>query len=195
MTKASLRKEFLQKRLSLSEAEYAQLNFQLYQNFFSSIDISFIKVLHTFLPLQKNKEPDTWIIIDRIRREFPHIRLSLPRIEQATGTLENIFFEGLHQLEKNAWGIAEPKQGVATSSEQIDMVLVPLLACDTRGQRVGYGKGFYDKFLASCRPDCITVGISFFEPVEPIEDVNVFDVPLQYCLTPTTLHRFSTSSF
>ena len=91
MTKASLRKEYLRKRLSLSEAEYAQLNFQLYQNFFSSLDLSFIKVLHTFLPLQKNKEPDTWIIIDRIRREFPHIRLSLPRIEQTTGALENIF--------------------------------------------------------------------------------------------------------
>jgi 5-formyltetrahydrofolate cyclo-ligase len=194
MTKASLRKEFLQKRLSLSEAEYTQLNFQLYQIFFSTMDLSFIKVLHAFLPLQKNKEPDTWIIIDRIRREFPHVRLSLPRVEQATGVLENIFFEGLHQLEKNAWGIAEPKQGVLTPPGQIDMVLVPLLACDTNGQRVGYGKGFYDKFLATCRPDCITVGISFFEPVEPIDDVNAFDVPLQYCLTPTTLHRFRQTS-
>jgi len=189
MTKALLRKEFLQKRLSLSEAEYGQLNFQLYQNFFSSIDLSFIRVLHAFLPLQKNKEPDTWIIIDRIRREFPHIRLSLPRVQE-DGTLENIFFEGLHQLEKNAWGIAEPKQGVPTASSEIDMVLVPLLACDVNGQRVGYGKGFYDKFLATCRPDCITVGISFFEPVDPIDDVNGFDVPLHFCLTPATLHRF-----
>jgi len=195
MTKALLRKEFLQKRLSLSEAEYTQLNFQLYQLFFSSIDLSFVKVLHTFLPLQKNKEPDTWIIIDRIRREFPHIRLSLPRVERATEALENIFFEGLHQLEENAWGLAEPKQGVPTPPQQIDMVLVPLLACDTNGQRVGYGKGFYDKFLATCRPDCITVGISLFEPVEPIEDVNAFDVSLQYCLTPATLHHFRQTSF
>lgn len=191
MTKDALRKQYLQKRLALSEAEYAQLTFQLYQNFFFSVDLSFINVLHTFLPLQKNKEPDTWIIVDRIRREFPNVRLVVPRIEPSSGTLENIFFEGLHQLEKNKWDIPEPKQGVPAAPEKIDMVLVPLLACDERGQRVGYGKGFYDKFLSTCRPDCKTVGISFFEPVERIDDVNAFDVPLHHCLTPATFHTFA----
>ncbi|MBL0741553.1 5-formyltetrahydrofolate cyclo-ligase [Chryseolinea lacunae] len=191
MTKDALRKLYLQKRQALTEADYAQLNFQLYQNFFFNVDLSFINVLHTFLPLQKNKEPDTWIIVDRIRREFPHVRLVVPRIEASSGTLENIFFEGLHQIEKNKWDIPEPKQGVPAASEKIDMVLVPLLACDERGQRVGYGKGFYDKFLATCRPDCKTVGISFFEPVERIDDVNALDVPLQHCLTPTAFHTFA----
>jgi len=190
MTKEELRKIYLQKRLSLSEAEYTKLNFQLYQNFFTGIDLSFIKILHTFLPLEKNKEPDTWLIIDRIRREFPHIRISIPRVNDQLEELENIFFEGLHQLQKNLWGIPEPTQGIPADPDQIDMVLVPMVIFDKHGHRVGYGKGFYDKFLATCRTDCRRVGISLFDPVESIEDVNDLDIPVQCCLTPTKRYRF-----
>src|SRR5688500_7530459 len=95
MTKQELRKIYIEKRQSLSEAEYGQLSFQLYQNFFSTIDLSFIKVLHVFLPVVSKKEPDTWLIIDRIRREFPHIRISIPRVNNQKGELENFYFEGL----------------------------------------------------------------------------------------------------
>jgi len=190
MTKEELRKIYLQKRLSLSEAEYTKLNFQLYQNFFTGVDLSFIKILHTFLPLEKNKEPDTWLIIDRIRREFPHIRISIPRVNDQLEELENIFFEGLHQLQNNKWGIPEPKQGTPTDPERIDMVLVPMLIFDKHGHRVGYGKGYYDKFLSLCRKDCKRVGISLFEPIETIEAVNDLDVPLQYCVTPSTLYSY-----
>jgi len=186
MTKQELRKFYLQKRLALSDAEYFQLNHQLCENFFAHVDLSFIKVLHTFLPLEKNKEPNTWLIIDRIRREFPHIRLSIPRVNNQTGELENLFFEGLHQLQLNSWGIQEPKQGVPTESVNVDMVLVPLLAFDKQGHRVGYGKGFYDKFLATCKPSCKRVGLSLTEPVEEISDTNPFDIKLQLCVTPTT---------
>jgi 5-formyltetrahydrofolate cyclo-ligase len=163
---------------------------QLYQNFFTSIDLSFIKVLHTFLPLEKNKEPDTWLIIDRIKREYPHIRISIPRVNAQTKELESIFFEGLHQLQKNPWGIPEPKQGIPTDPDQIDLVLVPMVIFDKNGHRVGYGKGFYDKFLATCRKDCRRVGISLFDPVENIEDVNDLDIHVQCCLTPTKHYRF-----
>src|SRR5688572_6186466 len=120
MTKQELRKLALQKRLAFSEAEYLQLNHQLCEIFFAHMDLSFVKVLHTFLPLEKNREPNSWLIIDRLRREFPHLRLSIPRVNSQTGELENIFFEGLHQLQLNSWGIQEPKQGVPTESDKID---------------------------------------------------------------------------
>ena len=190
MLKEEIRKIYLQKRLSLSESEYAQLNFQIYQIFFSAVDLSRIHTLHTFLPLAKNREPDTWMIIDRIRREFPHIRISVPRVNESTLTLDNYYFEGLHQLEQNKWGIPEPRQGIPTDPEKIDLVLVPLLMFDDQGHRVGYGKGFYDKFLTTCRPDCQRIGISFFPPVERIEGINVFDMPLHGCVTPATYYSF-----
>lgn len=189
MTKQELRKIYLEKRQSLSEAEYGQLNFQLYQNFFSAIDLSFIKVLHIFLPIILKKEPDTWLIIDRIRREFPHIRISIPKVNNQKGELENFYFEGLHQLTTNEWGIQEPKQGIPTEPEKIDFVVVPLLAFDKRGYRVGYGKGYYDKFLSQCKPETKKVGISLFPPIEilPAQD---FDVQLTSCITPTEVFEF-----
>jgi len=190
MTKQELRKIYLEKRMALSEAEYQQLNYRLCENFFVHIDLSFIKVVHTFIPLTEKREPDTWLIIDRIRREFPHIRLSIPRVNNQTGNLENFFFEGLHQLEKTSWGILEPKQGIPTPVEKIDMVMVPLLAFDTQGHRVGYGKGYYDKFLSMCNNTCSTIGVSHFSSPEMIDDNYTDDVPLKMVVTPTSVHTF-----
>jgi len=189
MTKQELRKIYLEKRQALSAAEYGQLNFQLYQNFFSSIDLSFTKVLHTFLPITSKNEPDTWLIIDRIRREFPHVRISIPRVNSQKGELENFYFEGLHQLTTNEWGIQEPKQGIPTEPEKIDFVVVPLLIFDKKGYRIGYGKGYYDQFLSQCQPKTKKVGISLFPPVESLP-VEAHDVQLNYCITPSGMYEF-----
>lgn len=191
MNKAAVREHFLEQRKKISEAEYFHLNRQLCENFFFSVDLSFVKVVHTFLPMPARREVDTWMIVDRIRREFPHIRLSIPRVNKTTGELDNFFFEGLHQLVPDKWGIPEPRQGMPTEASRIDLVLVPLLAIDVRGHRVGYGKGYYDRFLASCRPDCITIGLSLFDPIDPIGDVNEYDVPLKKVITPTGLRAFA----
>lgn len=191
MTKQELRKIYTQKRAALSEAQYGQLNFQLYQNFFSTVDLSFVKVLHTFLPIIKKKEVDTWLILDRIRREFPHVRISIPKVNSETGVFDSFYFEGLHQLAMNELGIQEPKQGIPTEPDKIDIVLIPLLAYDKHGNRVGYGKGFYDKFLATCRPDCQKIGLSHFGAEEKISDANKTDVKLDSCITPSDVIRFN----
>ena len=190
MTKQELRKSYLQKRKALSEAEYLALNQRLTEIFFTSVDLSFINVLHTFLPVVEKREPDTWLIIDRIRREFPHIRLSVPRVNTETDQLENFYFEGLHQLKKNNWGILEPTQGIPTPPEKIDLVLVPLLAFDKQGNRVGYGKGYYDRFLKTLRPTCTKIGISHFDAPNEIDSVASFDVSLNSALTPSQLIQF-----
>lgn len=190
MTKQELRAIYLQKRADLSEAQYSQLNFQLYQQFFSNVDLSFVKVLHTFLPIIKKKEVDTWLIIDRIRREFPHVRISIPKVNAQTGLFDSFYFEGLHQLTTTTWGIQEPKQGIPTEPEKIDVVLIPLLAYDNHGSRVGYGKGFYDKFLVTCRPDCKKIGLSLFDAEEKIADANNQDVRMNMCVSPMRVLNF-----
>jgi 5-formyltetrahydrofolate cyclo-ligase len=189
LTKAALRILYLQKRKALSEAEYLHLNRLICDRFFCSVDLSFIKTLHIFLPILEKREVDTWLIIDRIRREFPHIRLSVPKIN-VDGEMENIYFEGLHQLEKNNWGIDEPKHGVPTPIEKIDLVVVPLLCFDKQGNRVGYGKGYYDRLLNKCRIDCKKIGLSFFETVEIIEDTNEFDMRVNNIISPQSILTF-----
>ncbi len=169
--------------MALSDSQRAALNLQLYHRFFAQPFLHTVKVLHVYFPLEEKGEPDTWQLIDRLRREHGHIRLVVPKVT-AGDHLEHYFFEGLHQLQKNKWNLWEPAQGLPASPGQIDCVLVPLLAYDERGHRVGYGKGFYDRFLAQCRPDCIKMGFSFFGPCAAMEDVEATDVRLDYVLNP-----------
>ncbi len=187
MTKAELRKTYLEKRLSLG-SEYLDLSKKICNHVFANFDFLTIKVIHTYLPIERNKEPDTWLIVNKIKKEFPAVQISIPRVRNKI--LENIFFDGVDQLKKNKWEIPEPQSGIPTLTEKIDLVLVPLLVFDRSGNRVGYGKGFYDLFLKECPPTCKKVGLSFFEPVENINDIKDFDEQLTHCVTPEKVYAF-----
>ena len=69
-------------------------------------------------------------------------------------------------------------------------MFVPLLAYDKLGNRVGYGKVFYDQFLSECSPETLKIGLSFFEPEEQINDVFENDIQLDYCVSPHTIFKF-----
>lgn len=182
MNKDQVRKIYLQKRVGLSEAEFQRMNKQLVDVFFSSVNLADVKVLHTFLPIEKQKEVNTWMVIDRIKKNFPHIEISIPRINNQSSLLENFYYESPEQLEKNTWGIMEPKRGIPTPTDKIDIVLVPLLGFDRKGNRVGYGRGFYDKFLSTIT--CRKIGLSFFAPVKLIEGMSNQDIPIDAAATP-----------
>jgi 5-formyltetrahydrofolate cyclo-ligase len=97
-------------------------------------------------------------------------------------------------IKKNAYNIPEPVDDPEASGEvpdsKIDVVFVPLLAFDKCGHRVGYGKGFYDRFLSKCKTDVVTIGLSFFEAKDEILDVNPNDFALNYCVTPLKVYQF-----
>jgi 5-formyltetrahydrofolate cyclo-ligase len=188
MTKDELRKIYLAKRKALSESDRLDLNKAICDLFFKTMDLSFVKVIHIYLPIESKQEPNTWLIIDRIQKEFPNILISIPKIQN--DQMESFYFEDLHQLEKNNWGILEPKLGVSTPINKIDLVIVPLLAFDKFGHRIGYGKGFYDRFLKGCRSDCRKIGLSLFQPEEKIEDIDQLDVPLDMAFTPKEVFQF-----
>jgi 5-formyltetrahydrofolate cyclo-ligase len=191
MTKAEIRKTYLANRAALTELEFKDLNERLSAQFFASIDLSNVKVLHTFIPIEKAREPNTWLIIDRVAKQYPQIQISVPKINNQTAMMDNFYLEHPEQLEKNTWGIPEPKQGIATPTEKIDLIIVPLLAFDKRGHRVGYGRGFYDKFLATAPASAKRVGLSFFPGVDKISDVNANDQKLTHAITPEGALDFS----
>lgn len=188
MNKKEVRKVFLQKRQSLTEAEWMLLCAGICNTFFSSVDLSFIRNLHIYLPMEGRREADTWQIVDKVRREHPHVRLIIPKVD--VGRLSHFYFEGLHQVKTNMWGIPEPVQGVPADPAIIDMVIIPLLAADKNGNRVGYGKGFYDRFLKDCKPYCRKIGLSLFPLIDKI-DVDDFDVPLDAVVLPNDLQEFN----
>ena len=95
------------------------------------------------------------------------------------------------KIKKNEYNIPEPVNGLNVPTEMIDVVFVPLLAYDKQGNRVGYGKGFYDKFLSECKSNVVKIGFSFFEPEEIIEDVFENDVKLDFCVNSDDIISFT----
>lgn len=195
MLKAEIREHIRKKRQTLSPQDLHEKSTLLVENFWKASFLEKFRTLHLFLPIKKLNEPDTWLLIRKIWQEKPATRLIVSKTDLANHTLSHYFLEKNTPLQTNAWGISEPVENQATICpvEQIELVLVPLLAFDARGYRVGYGKGFYDKFLAQC-PNAIKVGFSLEEVLpEPISDIDMYDIALDYCITPIQVLSFAKS--
>ena len=162
----------------------------------SSLDIS-NKVLqlpiwswdyyHIFLPIPEKIEIDTSFILSILQGKDKHI--VIPKVVSKNSLIHYLLTDNTKLLHSN-WGIPEPIDGIEISPGKIDVVFVPLLAFDKKGNRVGYGKGFYDRFLKECKSNTIKVGLSLFEPVNEIQDVDSNDVPLDYGVTPNSTYSF-----
>ncbi|HEX5171656.1 MAG TPA: 5-formyltetrahydrofolate cyclo-ligase [Cyclobacteriaceae bacterium] len=189
MTKQELRKAYLQKRITLKDTEYVRLSKLLCEMFFKTTELSSVHTLHTFLPIVRNREPDTQLIIDKLKHDYAYVKISIPKIN-SEGSMESYFMEG-SKIKSNSWGIPEPIDGILTEPSTIDMILVPLLAFDKEGYRVGYGKGYYDRFLKECRPDAKKIGLSFFPPEEKIQGLFSEDFRLNAVITPDERYTFS----
>jgi 5-formyltetrahydrofolate cyclo-ligase len=121
---------------------------------------------------------------------IPGLKVAFPVINFAALQMKAVLVDDDTEFVENEYGIPEPEAGEKIDEEEIDVVLVPLLAFDEQGYRVGYGKGFYDRFLKQCRADVITIGFSYFDAVTKINDTNEYDVPLNYCVTPHKVYEF-----
>lgn len=143
---------------------------------------------HIFLPIREHNEIDTEIILHLLSGRDKEIIVSKTVFE--TCSMIHYLLTDNTKIRKNKYNIPEPVEGIEIPSSKIDVVFVPLLAFDKEGHRVGYGKGFYDKFLRECKPETIKVGLSFFEVETQINDVHEEDMKLDYCVTPETIYKF-----
>lgn len=181
MKKSELRKIYTDKRKQLSEDDVRLKSLNLLQqlkeaNWFEK------EVFHVFLPMEKRKEVFTWFFIEFLRMKGKTIAVSKCNFE--TTTLNHFILERDTTLEENHYGVLEPINAKPIDPKELDVVLVPLMISDQKNYRVGYGKGFYDRFLMECRSDVQTIGLNFFEPIHSIEDLNKYDIPLQQVIHP-----------
>lgn len=190
MTKAALRSLYKEKRRQLSLAEVGKLTDLILINF-QKINLPFISIAHTYVASEKLGEIDTHAITRYLEFKNPGLKVAIPRIDRLSGEMHHVHYNDETRFEDNVFGIAEPVGGERLDTQLIDLVLIPLLAFDQQGNRVGYGKGFYDKFLYDCNEEVIKIGLSFFEPVPQIDDINQYDIPLNYCVTPQRVFDFS----
>lgn len=187
MTKAEVRKKALKQRMGLSKDEVKELSLELLARF-TELDFSGVEVVHVFLPMDSKNEPDTFLFVDWLRLNKPNVTILVPRADFDASLMTNHVYTGLDGLSRSVFGILEPV-GEMQYEGRIDLVLVPLLAFDRRGYRVGYGKGFYDRFLSGIETK--KVGLSLFEPVEEIADADQYDVKMDACICPGGIYRFT----
>ena len=180
MDKASLRKLYKQKRKDLSAKEVENLQEKIYQQIFN-LDFSEIKTVHIFLTIERLLELNTNPIIDFLLLNNKAIVVSVS--DFSTNTLKHFLFDRKTKLKVSSFGIPEPVNGLKIDPKEIDLVFVPLLISDEKNYRVGYGKGFYDRFLAECREDVKTIGLNFFKPIKEIIDLKSYDVALDTVIT------------
>ena len=190
MDKAILRKLFLEKRQKLTRSEYWILTDALMDQvkLFNWSDYSMV---HVFMPISKKNEVDTFSILNYFKENFPDLKIVVPRTDFKNLLMENVLYDHEYTiLGRNKFDIPEPIHGKIIPADEIDLVFVPLLAFDMKGNRAGYGKGFYDRFLMTCKPDVKKIGLSYFDPVEEIDDLNEFDIKMDSCICPNKIWEF-----
>ena len=188
MNKKALRALYRQKRASIPPEQQAQLSQQIAKQTLL-LPIWDKRVFHSFLSIPSFGEVDTEPLIRLLQERGKTLVVSRTVMEAVR--MEHFRYDPSQIQADNKWHIPEPQGGIPIKSEEIEVVFVPLLAYDTKGNRVGYGKGFYDNFLAECKSETLKIGLSFF-PAEPhIEDVREGDIPLDYVVTPEGIQRLA----
>jgi 5,10-methenyltetrahydrofolate synthetase len=187
MNKQALRTLYKQKRAAITPAQQALLSQQIAEQTLQ-LPIWDKEVFHCFLSILSFGEVDTTPLIRLILERGKQLVVS--RTVMETVRMEHFLYDPSLIQTNNKWHIPEPQGGILVKSEELEVVFIPLLAYDIKGNRVGYGKGFYDHFLAECPATTLKVGLSFFLPELHIEDVREGDIPLDYVVTPERVSKF-----
>jgi 5-formyltetrahydrofolate cyclo-ligase len=187
MTKAELRTLYRSKRTQISPGELQRLSETIIEQTLTHFQLE-DKTISLFLPIELQKEVNTYLLWERAKNIGA--RIAIPKSNFETMEMRHYLFESTDQLEINDRGIPEPKKGKIIAADKFDVVFVPLLAIDKSGHRVGYGKGFYDRFLRKCAPSCQFIGLHYFDLEDSISDVLPTDVRLNAVVTPDKVVRF-----
>ena len=185
--KNELRIKYKRLREELSADEIENLSLQI-ANQTLQLPIWDYSFYHLFLSISEKREINTEALLHILQGKDKNVVLSKSDFE--THRLTNYLLTDSTILKNNAWGIPEPQGGIEIPPQQIEVVFIPLLAFDESGHRIGYGKGFYDRFLSACTMNTLKVGLSFFEAEPEIPWILSSDVPMDYCVTPERIYAF-----
>lgn len=186
MLKAELRKKYMQKRKALSDDEAFLLSERVFENFINYFKPVSGDKVHIFIPIFRFKEIDTKLFINYFFSR--NIRVFVPKIVDTKLICVEIFEDTVFEI--NQWNISEPVSNEDSKMSFFNYVITPLLYCDHKGNRVGYGKGFYDGFFENISKESKKIGVNYFNPDENIDDVWENDIPLDYLVTPTEVLSF-----
>ena len=186
--KSELRNIYSLKRKNLSDYQINKRSILISKKLLD-IPIWDKEFYHIFLTSKKNNEIETKFILSMLAQK--NKKVVVPRLIDLNN-LEHILLTQQTILKENSYGIPEPQKynNKIIFPQELDVIIVPLYIFDLNGNRVGYGKGYYDRFLKNCRDDVIKIGISLFEPVKSISGISRNDIALNYAITSNSIFNF-----
>ena len=175
MDKKALRREIREKKRAMTEEEIVDRSEKLGQLFVQSEAYRKAKTVYGYLPY--NQEVRTVPMLEQALRDGK--RVAVPKIYG--DTMKFLYLDDLSKVEKNDMGIPEPIADTPVAEDKTALVLMPGLAFTEQGDRMGYGGGFYDRFLAE-EPDHPTLALCYdFQMVDSLP-TEEFDIPVDTVL-------------
>ena len=187
MDKSKLRKKYKSLRLELSQTQIEDYSLGI-ANQLLKLNVWDKLFYHIFLTIEEENEINTDYILNILSGKDKHTVISKSNFEDYSMT--HYLLTDNTKIKKSEYNIPEPIDGIEIQPSQLEVVFVPLLAFDSIGHRIGYGKGFYDRFLNNCNTNAIKIGLSFFEAENENFDASENDIRLDYCVTPNRVFQF-----
>ncbi|MEG9327646.1 5-formyltetrahydrofolate cyclo-ligase [Salinimicrobium catena] len=187
MNKDQIRLQYKKLRENISPEEIEHWSLEIANNLLK-LPIWDHSYYHLFLSISEKREVDTQAILHILQGKDKNVVLS--KADFKSGKMLSYLLTDSTVIKTNSWGIPEPVEGIEIPPSNIEVVFIPLLAFDEGGNRIGYGKGFYDRFLSECTGKVVKVGLSFFEAEKEEIPATSEDVPLDYCVTPHKIYNF-----
>ena len=179
MNKSELRAMIRQQKRALTEQQIEKASLELGEKFFACEQYQNAKTIYGYMPY--NQEVRTVPMLERAMRDGKQV--AVPKVYG--DTMRFILVTDLTAMEKSDFGIPEPIADGPVADDPCALVLMPGLAFTAQGDRMGYGGGYYDKFLAA-EPDHPTVALCYdFQLLESLP-TEEYDVPVHLVLTGAT---------
>lgn len=175
MNKQELRRAIRDRKRAMSPEEIEQRSAKLGELFFQSEAYRSAKTIYGYLPY--NQEVRTVPILEQAIRDGK--RVAVPKCYG--DEMKFIFMDDLSKVEKGYAGIPEPIADEPIADDPTALVLMPGLAFDPNGHRIGYGGGFYDRFLAQ-EPEHPTLALCYEFQILPQLETEEFDIPVDCVL-------------
>ena len=175
MDKKELRRVIREQKRAMTEAEIVRRSEALGKLFLDSEAYKNAKTIYGYLPY--NQEVRTVPMLEQALRDGK--RLAVPKCYG--DEMRFIFMDDLSKVEKGYAGIPEPIADEPIADDETALVLMPGLAFDREGHRIGYGGGFYDKFLEA-EPGHLTLALCYEFQMLPHLDTEAHDIPVDYVL-------------
>ena len=175
MDKKALRSTIRQQKRAMSEEEIQRRSEKLAELFYASELYRNAATIYGYLPY--NQEVRTTPMLEQALRDGK--RIAVPKVYG--DEMKFIYMEDLSQVEKGYAGIPEPIADDPIADDETALVLMPGMAFDPQGHRIGYGGGFYDKFLAS-EPNHPTLALCYEFQMLPNLETEEHDIPVDCVL-------------